>query len=336
MQVFRATRVADPVAEDRRAGVRRSHLVVPSLALLACAIALVSHGRQLSSALSGMSVAIFAVTVVLHLAGLLVRSEAWRVVLSAVNRRAIERPALHLACAGTYLAGSFESHLGLVVRIALLRRLAPASAPPIVEMALADIPVFGCEAIVASLALVVAAPAVGLPWESVAIAPVVVAGLMYLAASAHGRYPENRLLRGLAVLGDPHLRARLACLVGAMSALMLLRTWLVLGALGLPHTYPATALVFVAFGVIGLLPIGPAAGPSAALVALGAGHNAATVAAAGLAVTSGSLLAVLLYGSVWSSIYLGRDRSGRVRWPIVRLPARHVIEPVYQEVAEVA
>ena len=110
----------------------------------------------------------------------------------------------------------------------------------------------------------------------------------------HERLRHRPLAAGLSVLGDRRRRAALAGVTCALTAVGVLRVWLVLLAFDLPHGANDAALVFVALGVLGLLPIGLAAGPGATFAVFGGGAMGAT-AGAGLVLSATSVLAVLAY-----------------------------------------
>jgi hypothetical protein len=85
--------------------------------------------------------------------------------------------------------------------------------------------------------------------------------------------------------------------VAAFTGMALLRTWIVLTAFGLPSDLADVCLVLFSMGAIGLLPIGLGTGPTATVAALGATDLAAATAA-GLVVSTATVLAVLIYSGV--------------------------------------
>lgn len=116
----------------------------------------------------------------------------------------------------------------------------------------------------------------------------------------HARFRHRPLVAGLAVLADTRLRSRLAAVVLAFTAMAMVRTWIVLVGFGLPSAPADVALVLFSMGAIGLLPIGVGTGPTATVPALGT-TNLSAAAAAGMVVSTATVLAVLLYaGACWT------------------------------------
>ena len=115
-------------------------------------------------------------------------------------------------------------------------------------------------------------------------------------------------MRGLAILASVHGRRRLVALVVALSVCTFTRMWLLLAWSGLPHGLDQVTLLFVSAGALSLLPLGPAAGPAATLVATGGSHLGAATAV-GLGITGSSVAGVALYGLVALVANLGRRRG---------------------------
>src|SRR5262249_40200570 len=113
---------------------------------------------------------------------------------------------------------------------------------------------------------------------------------------AYGRLRHHRFASGLGVLARPDLRGRLAIIVGAFTGMALLRTWIVLLGVGLPADPAHVCLVLFTMGAIGLLPIGVGTGPAATVAALGTA-NLAAATAAGMVVSSATVLAVVIYAA---------------------------------------
>jgi hypothetical protein len=72
---------------------------------------------------------ILAVAIVLHIAWLVARSEAWHMCVGAAGRE-VSRRRLYRAASLGYLGNTFNGQFGLAVRIAALRRSAPRESPP--------------------------------------------------------------------------------------------------------------------------------------------------------------------------------------------------------------
>ena len=98
------------------------------------------------------------------------------------------------------------------------------------------------------------------------------------------------------VLACRRRRGPLAALVVALSAVTAVRLAVLLAAAGLPAGPAQVALLFAALGGFGVLPIGIAAAPAAALAASGA--DAVTAGALGASIAGTTLVAVLAYGAL--------------------------------------
>jgi hypothetical protein len=139
-------------------------------------------------------------------------------------------------------------------------------------------------------------PVWGLPVWALPVPLAVVAAALVGLRLAHARFADSRLAAGLAVLGDPWRRRRVALLGLLVVALTLLRLLLILWACGMDHGPAAVALTYIASSVLGVLPIGPASSLGAAVVTAGAATAEAT--AAGVVISATSVAAVLLYATL--------------------------------------
>jgi hypothetical protein len=236
-----------------------------------------------------------------HLLTLALRTEAWRTVLRAAGAETLELRALHAANAGAFLAGTVQGQAAMPARIALLRRFGGESAPGVAQIALADAPIFIFEVCSSALLAAVASTAIGgippwVPWAMLAAA----LGVLAILRLAYGRLRNRSFAAGLGVLARPDLRTRLALAVAAFTGMALLRTWIVLLGFGLPADPAHVCLVLFTMGTVGLLPLGVGTGPTATVAALGTA-NLAGATAAGMVVSTATVLAVLLYaGACWA------------------------------------
>ena len=253
----------------------------------------------------------FVSAVALHTATLAVRSEAWRVVLSAIAGAPPPRVALHGANAGAFLVGVAQSHAALPARVALLARLQPGGVRPVC-VALADVPIVAIElawvcVLVAPMGVALHAPWVALTALALGVAVLVAARLL------HARFAHRPVVAGLAVLSDARLRVALVALLGLVTALTVARIWMLLSVTGLPASYPSVALVLVSVAAFGLLPLGPSASPAGTVATLGASGMAAALVL-GLAVSATSICAVVVYAAtVWSVILVARATPAEAR-----------------------
>lgn len=274
-----------------------------------------TQGEEIVRALRTGSPVLLLGATAAHALTLVLRSEAWRLVLFSASAGRAPRSAIHGANAGAFLVGTVQSGAAVPARMALLLRMGAGEAPRLRALALSDVPIFALEFLIAALLLAWAGGSqFGLPvWARAAGAVAALAGVVALRL-LHRRLRSRPLAAGLAVLGDPRRRASLVAVVSALTAVAVLRVWLVLLAFGLPHGPDAAVLVFVALGVLGLLPIGLAAGPGATFAVFGAGAGASgATAGAGLVLSATSLLAVLAYAATVSLIARAERRRQWLR-----------------------
>jgi hypothetical protein len=232
-----------------------------------------------------------------HLLTLGLRTEAWRTVLRAVDSTGLDTRTLHAANAGAFLAGTVQGQAAMPARIALLRRFGGRDAPGVAQIALADAPIFMFEVCTSALLAAVASTAIGaipewVPWAMLLGALAILVALRI----AFERLRQRRFAAGLGVLAQADLRNRLAVVVAGFTVMALLRTWIVLAAFGLPSDPAHVCLVLFTMGTVGLLPIGVGTGPAAMVAALGT-TGLATATAAGMVVSTATVLAVLLYAA---------------------------------------
>lgn len=280
----------------------------PPAALAVLVVALARHRAGIGQALGGASSQVLAGLVAMHLATLVLRTEAWRLILNAGHGTALQRHHVHGASAGAYVAGAIEIHCAMPARVHLLRRLAGPGAPGLTQIVLADLPILLLEVTAAALALAVAGLAAPLApwWAAPGIAVAATLGLLALAVT-HRRRPDGRVARGVAVVADGPRRTALCVLVGVMCIVFVARAWLALSAFGLPDSLADACALYVLLGAFGVLPLGPGASAAATIAAFGSGaFDAAT--AAGVAITATTFLAVAAYGLLAAGWLQGRAR----------------------------
>jgi hypothetical protein len=277
---------------------KRQQLLSISVSVVAVA-ALVAlcwtHGDQLAEALRRVPLAVFAAAVGLHMLALGSRAEAWLLTLRAIDGRGAPRRVTHFASAGGFLAGTVSGHATLPLRMLLVRRLAPDDSPPLRDLIVADAPIYAIEATIAAALVPLAAGALGIPWWAALAAPLIGIVVLLLLRHAHGFAERRGIARGLAILETVGDRRKLVALVLVVSGATFARMWLLLHFTGLPDGVDHATLLFVSAGALSLLPLGPAVGPAAALVATG-GDQVAAATAAGLGITGSGFLGVALYG----------------------------------------
>jgi hypothetical protein len=275
-----------------------------TIAALACAVAasaamawiLASRGDELGAALDRLPLSVFLAATALHVLTLFIRAEAWGVTLRATAGRAAARRTLHTAAAGGYLVGTVEIHASLPVRMAIMRRLAPDDAPGLRGMVLSDMPLFWLEVLYGCVLGLLAATAIPrLAWWVAPLALLVAAAVAVGLRVTHQRLGHHRLIGGLAILADRRERWVLAALCAGIAVLMIARVGILAAACGLPTDPPELILLYLAIGVLGILPVGPASNPAATLAVAGSTAGVGAAGAAGLAIAASTIAAVILY-----------------------------------------
>jgi hypothetical protein len=275
--------------------------LAPAAAVVVIGYLLLTRGASVLAAIATVPPWVIVGATMAHLLTLALRTEAWRTVLRAAGGERVGLRALHAANAGAFLAGTVQGQAALPTRIALLRRFGGKDSPAVAEIALADAPIVIYEVCAAALLAAVGSTAVGVipgwaPWAMLGGAVAVLAVLRLV----YGRLRHRKLAAGLGVLASPDLRTRLAIVVAAFTAMAFLRTWIVLVGFGLPSDPVHVCLVLFTMGAVGLLPLGIGTGPAATVAALGT-TNLALATAAGMVVSSATVLAVLIYaGAIWA------------------------------------
>lgn len=284
-------------------GGRLGPAAITVAALAAVAGVVVWRAGDVADALRVVPLAAVLGAIGLHALTLALRSEGWRVAIAAIDGRPLDREAVHGANAGAFGVGTVQSHFGLPVRVALLRRWRGADAPRPLQLAMADLPIALAEACCVVLLL-----ALWEPWLAVAgVAALLVLGPAARAACTRwgGTRPS---IRGVAVLADRRRRAVLLAVAAAITVVTAARVWLILVACGVPCEAADVALLVGTLGVLGLLPLGPAASPGATLATLAA-EGVGSAMAAGLVISASSIGAVAAYGLVVAAVLAGR-RAG--------------------------
>jgi hypothetical protein len=125
---------------------RRLGPAIVVLAALAAVGALgLTRADEVGEALERIPAWAIAAAVALHVAVLVLRSEAWRVTLAAAHGDTLSRRIVHGANAAGFVAGCFQSQAALPARVAALRRIAGQRAPRPGVIFVADVPIFALE-----------------------------------------------------------------------------------------------------------------------------------------------------------------------------------------------
>jgi uncharacterized membrane protein YbhN (UPF0104 family) len=287
-----------------RAFGRRHRTAITIAGTLATAgvLALVLAGRrdEFATALSDVALWVLGVTILLQVAALVSRSEAWHLTIGAAGGT-VDRRTLYRASSMQVLGGVLNGHLGVAARIAALRRSSPDVCPQVPTLIAAEFPILAIEAMLAALTSFTLVEPLGLSWWLPIVAFAVVAavstGLRHLALR-QGR----KLWRGLAVLRTLGGGSRVVGFVLIAVFAQILRNWLLLHAVGVDASLFDAIAVLIAVVTLSQLPTGPAVGAAAAVLILGSDGVAATAAAGVLLTVTGTL------GGFCFAAWAGADR----------------------------
>lgn len=280
--------------------------VAGSLAVAAALVAgLWGMRDEFGAAFGSASLLILGAAVLLQILWLVARSEAWHVCVGAAGGR-VPRRRLYRAASVGYLGNLFNSNFGLAVRIAALRRSAPADSPSPTVLVAAELPILVVEgALVALMSFTLVGP-LGIPWwmplAAVGVALGVLAGLTRICRNRRvGFWKGIAVMRGLG-----SRNAIIGLVVFAVSA-QVLRNWLVLEGIGVDISLFDAVALLIGAAVIGLLPVGPSLGAATAVLILGT-NGVAAVAAAGALLTVTAAAGALCF-ACWAGVDRLRARA---------------------------
>jgi hypothetical protein len=251
-----------------------------------------------ASALQLAPVWILGSAVLLHVAWLVARSEAWHVCVGAAGG-GVSRRRLYRAASLGYLGNIFNGQFGLAVRIAALRRSAPRESPAPSVLIAAELPIVVVEVSLAALASFTLVAPLGVPWWvpmlCLAFGITVVAGLTRVA-----RDRRDGFWNGLAVMRGLQGRSSIVGLIVFAVCAQIARNWLVLQGIGVDSSVLDATALLIGVAVIGLLPVGPSLGAAAAVVILGT-NGVAAMAAAGTLLTATGACGALCFAA-WALV----------------------------------
>lgn len=265
---------------------------------LALAVGLWGKRADFGSALGDAPWWILGLAILLQLIWLVLRSEAWHVCVGAAGG-VVSRRRLYRASSVGYLGNLFNSQFGLGVRIAALRRSAPADSPGVSTLLAAEVPIMVVEGALVALTSFTLIGPLGVAWWvpliCLAFALVVIGILVRVA-----RDRRDGFWAGLAVMRGLQGRSRIIGLVVLAVSAQVARNWLVLKGLGVDVSVFDSVALLIAAAVIGLLPIGPTLGVATAVLILGA-NGVALSAAAGALLTATAAVGALCFAS-WALV----------------------------------
>jgi len=258
-----------------------------------------------AAALGSASWLVLGGAVALQIIWLIARSEAWHVCVEAAGGSVGRRPLYRAASVG-YLGNLFNSNFGLAVRIAALRRSAPADSPKPSVLVAAELPIVVVEiALAAILSFTLVGP-LGIAWW---IPPVCVAVSVAVFAGCKRLLRDRRqgIWKGIEVMRRLGSRNRIIALVCFATGAQVVRNLLVLEGLGVDISVLDAVALLIATAFIGLFPVGPTLGAATSVLILGA-NGVAVVAAAGALLTATGAVAALCFAG-WALV--DRVRAAR-------------------------
>ena len=300
--------------EPRPERPRRPHLrllssIAGSIAVVGLLVYLLaSNGPKIGQAVRRTSVVDLVIVTLLALITLLARTEAVVACLNAMGERPHRRD-IHSSNSLTFLASFVNHYLSSVVRAALMRRVDRERSPTIPQMIMVDTSTTLIEGLVVAVLVVASAGALKLAWWIPAL--LVVAGLAGIAGAlgARHRFAHLGVFRGLDVLAHTRQRAVVAGLMVVVVTTQVLRTWIVLSAVGLHPSLLQAVATFVAGGILSSLLAGPGGGTAAAPLLVFGHQSVAASAAAGLELSITSLIAGILYAVSGGPVFAWRLRQ---------------------------
>jgi uncharacterized membrane protein YbhN (UPF0104 family) len=291
------------------AWLRRNPPVLTVAGSLVVAAALVfglwDKREAFAAALGGASVLILGAAVLLQVIWLVARSEAWHVCVGAAGGE-VPRRRLYRAASVGYLGNVFNPNFGLAVRIAALRRSAPADSPRPSVLVGAELPIVIVEiGLAAAMSFTLIGP-LGLPWW-VPLALLGTAGAAVALGSRLLRHRREGFWKGLAVMRGLRGRNAIVALVVFAVSIQVVRNWVVLEGIGVDISLWDAVALLIAAAVFGLLPVGPSLGVATAVVILGS-NGVALVAAAGALLTATGAVGALCFAT-WALVDRLRARA---------------------------
>jgi uncharacterized membrane protein YbhN (UPF0104 family) len=272
----------------------------------ALAVGLWSKRDDFVTALGDAPAWALAAAALLQIIWLVARSEAWQVCVDAAGGR-VERRRLYRAAAVGYLGNLFNSSFGLGVRIAALRRSAPAESPRVSVLIAAEMPIVVVEIALAAICSFTLVGPLGMAWWApLVFLGVALAGIVVVTRLARDR--RDGFWAGIAVMRGLRSRNTIIALVVFAVAAQVARNWIVFQGLGIDVSVFDAVVLLIAAALFGLLPVGPTLGVATSVVILGA-NGVAVVAAAGALLTATGAVGALCFAA-WSLADRFRTRAG--------------------------
>lgn len=305
-----------PAAAPERSWLRRHSTAVSvgfaSLVTLALLVGLQGKWHEVATAFSATSWEVLAVAVVVQVAWLLTRSEAWHVCVEAAGADCGRRRLFRAAAIGN-IGSIFTPSFGLAVRIAELRRTAPDNSPRAGTLVAAELPIVVVEIALAAVCSFTLVAPLGIAWWLPLIALAAGAGVV-AALSRLAHCKRHGAWNGLAVLRGLRHRNTIVSLTVAAVGFQVLRNWLILRGVGVDISVFDAMALLIATAALGLLPIGPGLGMTTTVLILGSNGLVAT-AAAGAILTGTAVVAALVFAA-WALVDRHAESRGSGPLPL--------------------
>ncbi len=263
----------------------------------ALAIGLWDKRDEFATSFASASVRTLVLAVALQVVWLIARSEAWHVCVEAAGGVAGRR-RLYRAAAVGYLGNLFNPNFGLAVRIAALRRSAPADSPPARVLVTAELPIVVVEVALAAILSFTLIGPLNVPWW----VPVLILAVATTLIASGTRFVRDRrqgFWLGLEVMRGLGSRNTVIGLVMFATGSQVVRNLVVLHGLGVDISAWDAIALLIASAAIGLLPVGPTLGAATAVLILGS-NGVAVVAAAGALLTATGAVGALIF-ALWAA-----------------------------------
>lgn len=301
--------LTEPTEETAPPGLLRT-IVPPLIAFAIMGVLLYPHADEVWDSAQLVSVKAAVALVLLHLAALVLRAEAWGMCLDGAGAR-VERRTLHATSAFRFLADTVvPTYVGAWVRVVLLRRLQGRRAPTVGQMITADGVILVVEAVITVGLLSLAVATTSVTWWQAALFALAVALVCAVLVVLRRRFHHRPFARAFDVLRGGERRALLTLVLVVVLLIQPVRFWLALDAVGLDPAAAEALAAFLLTSVFGILPIGPGPSSVGASATVFGSAGLAQAGAAGLILAAAATAAAALY-CVYAGPTLLRLRRSR-------------------------
>ncbi|MEA2199038.1 MAG: hypothetical protein QOJ25_3089 [Solirubrobacteraceae bacterium] len=271
--------------------------------IVALVVFLLPYRTDIRLAVDRASAGALIAMTALSFVALPLRTEVWRASLAAAGRRP-PRSDLHAANSASLLASLASHYVGPGVKMWLLRRMEGERAAYLLQLIAVDLAGTVLEAFLAAALVIFATIEVALAWWVPVLLISGASGMLIVAILARRRYPDAPIVQGFSVLMRPRYRWEVLGLLALVFAVQILRAWISLRAVGLHLDLGDATLIFVLTGVLGVLPTGITAAPTAASLVVVGSHGVGRAAGSGILTTGSLVVATIVYGLVGAGTYL--------------------------------